>query len=116
MLETLSTYSYLQNPSSLHNCFPSKTKLSQVHARDKSTFDWSEPHLLWIFWEWCVVNSSSSFVKVSKKCQKGITTDFEIFPGGNGSVRLAATLSSPSFFDVSQFKGGGATFLVSIRT
>ena len=35
-------------------------------------------------------NSSSPFVKVSKKCQKSVTKDFEIFPGGNGSVRLAA--------------------------
>ena len=34
-------------------------------------------------------NSSSPFVKVSKKCQKSVTKDFEIFPGGNGSVRLA---------------------------
>ena len=85
MLETLSTYSYLQNPSSLYNCFPSKTKLSQDPVRDKSTFDWSEPHLLWIFWEWRVINSSSPFVK----CQKSVTKDFEIFPGGNGSVRLA---------------------------
>ena len=29
--------------------------------------------------------------KVSKKCQKSVTKDFEIFPGGNGSVRLAVT-------------------------
>ena len=34
-------------------------------------------------------NSSSPFVKVSKKCQKSVTKDFEIFPGGNSSVRLA---------------------------
>ena len=34
-------------------------------------------------------NSSSPFVKVSKKCQKSVTKDFEIFPGRNGSVRLA---------------------------
>ena len=34
-------------------------------------------------------NSSSPFVKVSKKCQKSVTKDFEISPGGNGSVRLA---------------------------
>ena len=34
-------------------------------------------------------NSSSPFVKVSKRCQKNATKDFEIFPGGNGSVRLA---------------------------
>ena len=34
-------------------------------------------------------NSSSPFVKVSKKCQKSVTKDFEIFPGRNGSVRFA---------------------------
>ena len=34
-------------------------------------------------------NSSSPFVKVSKKCQKSVTKDFETFPRGNGSVRLA---------------------------
>ena len=37
-------------------------------------------------------NSSSPFVKVSKKCQKSATKDFEIFPGGNGSVRLAVII------------------------
>ena len=37
-------------------------------------------------------NSSSPFVKVSKKCQKSVTKDFEIFPGGNGSVHLAVTI------------------------
>ena len=36
-------------------------------------------------------NSSSAFVKVSNKRQKSVTKDFEIFPGGNGSVRLAVT-------------------------
>ena len=36
-------------------------------------------------------NSSCPFLKVSKKCQKSVTKDFEIFPGGNGSVRLAVT-------------------------
>ena len=34
-------------------------------------------------------NSSSPFVKVSKRYQKSVTKDFKIFPGGNGSVRLA---------------------------
>ena len=35
-------------------------------------------------------NSSSPLVKVSKKCaQKSVMKDFKIFPGGNGSVRLA---------------------------
>ena len=34
-------------------------------------------------------NSSSPFVKLSKKCQKSVTKDFEISHGGNGSVRLA---------------------------
>ena len=34
-------------------------------------------------------NSSSPFVKVSRKRQKSVTKDFEIFPSGNGSVRLA---------------------------
>ena len=34
-------------------------------------------------------NSSSPCVKVSKMCQKSVTKDFEIFPGGNSSVRLA---------------------------
>ena len=38
-------------------------------------------------------NSSSPFVKVSKKCQKSVTKDFEIFPGGNGSVHLAVNLN-----------------------
>ena len=38
-------------------------------------------------------NSSSPFVKVSKKCQKSVTKDLEIFPGGNGSVRLAVTIN-----------------------
>ena len=37
-------------------------------------------------------NSSSPFVKVSKKYQKSVTQDFEIFPGGNGSVRLAVII------------------------
>ena len=41
-------------------------------------------------------NSSSPFVKVSKKCQKSVTKDFEIFPSGNGSVRLAVTMSTQS--------------------
>ena len=37
-------------------------------------------------------NSSSPFVKVSKKYQKSVTQNFEIFPGGNGSVRLAVII------------------------
>ena len=37
-------------------------------------------------------NSSSPFVKVSKKCQKSVKKDFEIFPDGIGSVRLAVIL------------------------
>ena len=37
-------------------------------------------------------NSSSPFVKVSKKCQESVTKNFEIFPGGNGSVRLAVII------------------------
>ena len=40
-------------------------------------------------------NPSSPFVKVSKKCQKSVTKDFEIFLGGNGSVRLAVKTSDP---------------------
>ena len=37
-------------------------------------------------------SSPSPFVKVSKKCQKSVTKDFEIFPGGNGSVSLAVNI------------------------
>ena len=32
----------------------------------------------------------SEMIKVSKKCQKSVTKDFVIFPGGNGNVRLAS--------------------------
>ena len=30
---------------------------------------------------------------MSKKCQKSVTRDFETFPGGNGSMRLAVMAS-----------------------
>ena len=39
---------------------------------------------------------------MSEKCQKSVTKDFEIFPGGNGGVRLAVILAvtrDSSFFE-----------------
>ena len=49
--------------------------------------------LFWHFFDTFTkgLDELSPFVKVSKKCQKSVTKDFEIFPGGDGSVRLAVT-------------------------
>ena len=45
-------------------------------------------------------NSSSPFVKVSEMCQKSVTKDFEIFPGGNGSVHLAVNPNKLHPFEI----------------
>ena len=52
--------------------------------------------LFWHFYKgaWRVtgVPYQASLQKCHKKCQKSVTKDFEIFPGGNSSVRLAVML------------------------